>query len=787
METGDIHKKYAFENVEHFETIVRNIDGYIYSVIYEDENVVASYHSPQCEKVTGYSPDDYEQNPRLWIEMVHPDDRENVLRLFESRFRKTNQKHLEHRIILKDGSLRWISNRFTEQFDEKGEITRRDGFIVDITDRKNAEISLLEQNLFLQNLIDAIPNPIYYKNKKGVYLGCNNAFEKFVEKKKQDIINKTVFDVFPPGVSNLYNALDRKLFKRGGSQSEKVNLLLDDETTRHVIINNAVYYDINNAVSGLVGVIVDITKLQSTEEILQNTFRHIEELENIVNKSPAIVMLRRAEENYPVDFVSANISLFGYQAEEFIQSGMQFLDIVYHGDIERIKSDIEKFSSANTTEFTLEYRVIQKNGKVVWVDDHTWIRHDAAGKITHYHGIIIDISKRKEAIQSFLESVERYKTLAENSYDLIFEIGPELKFFYASPNFEQTLGYLPEEILQKNFREITHAEDLPGILQEVKKEHGQITHRLLHKNGDWLWFESTGKEYFMANGERRGVIVSRDITYRKQFEKQLIRNEKLIAIGEMSAMIAHESRNALTSIKLIMQLLQESKRLSVQEKKSLGVALQSIYHLESVIRQLLSFAQPMTIKPQKENINEVIGECISFLEIQAKKNDITISQKLDESIEPLKIHAPSFKECLINIFLNATQAFEGSEPKIRRRIVLSSEKVELRERLTNRDLNTGIEYFQVAGNTIPIQEINLEAGAKCALIQITDNGKGLSESYLKHIFEPFFTTKEKGSGLGLSIAKKIVNAHGGVIIAVSKLGKGTTFKIYIPIPHDENG
>jgi PAS domain S-box-containing protein len=527
MENDTVQNTYEFENAAHLESIVRNIEGYVYSVIYKDGQVAASYHSPQCKQITGYAPDEYVHNPLLWIGMVHPEDRKKVIELFENSTARTEQKHIEHRIIHKDGTVRWVSNRFTEQFTKDGVIKRRDG-------------------------------------------------------------------------------------------------------------------------------------------------------------------------------------------------------------------------------------------------------------------VVVDISANKETVMSFYDSIERYKALAENSYDLIYEIGRDSVILFASSGFMQTLGYTPEELHKKKYIEYVHPDDRNSVLTEMRKSQGQITHRLKHKNGDWLWFESSGKEYFTATGERRGVIVSRDISFRKRIEQQLIRSEKMIAVGEMSAMIAHETRNALTSIKMIMQLLQESKRLSKSEKNSIFIALQSIYHLESVMKQLLSFAHPVAIKPAAENVNKLITECISFLDIQAKKKDIVISTKLEEDLPLLQIHAPTFKECLINIVLNATQAFEGAIPIARRRIVISTEKIFLKESIINRALSTDNEYFQIADGDSPAADITLAEGTQCVLIKIADNGRGVPESYLKHIFEPFFTTKEKGSGLGLSIAKKSINAHGGVVAVVSQEEKGTAFKIYLPFEAHEN-
>ncbi|MCE1187560.1 MAG: PAS domain S-box protein [Ignavibacteria bacterium] len=771
---------YKFESTEHFRSMLSNIDGYIYTVIYADGKAVDSYHSPKCEEITGYAPSEYEEDPELWIRMVHPDDREFVYEFFNSRTEAIPQYMVEHRIMKKDGSVSWISNTFTEQINEKNEIARRDGFIVDVTGRKTAELALQEQNAFLQTLIDSIPNPVFYKDVHGTYKGCNNAFEDYVGKGKGDIVDKSLFELFGAEVAAIYSQMDIDLVATRQPQTYEADFTHADGSLRRVIFNKALFTDSNHRPAGIVGVMIDITEQKIIEEELKFAYAQLRELEVIVTRSPAVVFLRRAVENLPVEYVSNNVTLFGYSPNSFRYGELHYIDIVYPGDRHRFLQALERFAREHSSEFTQEYRIVQQNGKICWVDDHTWIRYSKDGEITHYHGIIIDISKRKQAVQLFRESIERYKALAENSYDLICEITKEGKILYASPNFYDTLGYGDEDLVQKKFMRFLHPDDLSQVMTEFKKGFGQVSHRFRNKNGDWLWFESAGKQYITAEGEKRGVIVSRDVTNKRKIEQQLIRSEKLLAIGEMSAMIAHEFRNALTSIKMILQLLKESVRLRNREKRSLNVALQSISHMETVIKQLLNFSQPASMNFTRANVNVVVEDCMPFIRIQAQKKAIQIAKRFDKNIPELLINVPVLKETIINLLLNATQAYEGDEIKIFRRILISTELVELPETLTDLDVGVQNEYFQMQSD-LPRREIILEEGTRCALIRIMDNGCGIPEDHVDHIFEPFFTTKEKGSGLGLAVAKRTVNSHGGIIIVRSKPSKGTVFRIYIPV------
>jgi PAS domain S-box-containing protein len=121
------------------------------------------------------------------------------------------------------------------------------------------------------------------------------------------------------------------------------------------------------------------------------------EYQRIINKSPAVVFLWRAAEGWPVEFVSDNIQQFGYTPEDLIAGRIPYAQIVHPDDLERVGAEVAQYSQEGRTEFTQEYRIVTKSGDVRWTDDRTWIRHNPNGVITHYQGIVIDITERRQA------------------------------------------------------------------------------------------------------------------------------------------------------------------------------------------------------------------------------------------------------------------------------------------------------------------------------------------------------------------------------------------------------
>jgi PAS domain S-box-containing protein len=170
-----------------------------------------------------------------------------------------------------------------------------------------------------------------------------------------------------------------------------------------------------------------------------------------------------------------------------------------------------------------------------------------------YHEKEEALQETQRALEALRASETRYRALAENTYDLICELDQEGRYVYLSPNYPEVLGYAFDELLGRSAFKLVHPDDLPGVLLEFAKQVGKVTFRILHKSGEWRWFESTGKEYITLTGEKRGVIVSRDISERKQAEEQLTEE---MALATALAQIGQEMMASLDKPVILEKLCQ---------------------------------------------------------------------------------------------------------------------------------------------------------------------------------------------------------------------------------------
>jgi two-component system, sensor histidine kinase and response regulator len=224
------------------------------------------------QDMLGYSKGELERLTAL--DITHPDDldasRRNLLSVSEGRLDSYTS---EKRYIRKDGAVVWAGLSVASMRDASGRHEAIIGVIEDITDRKKAQAELLESLRFSETLINTIPNPLYWKDVNGRYVGCNQAFSDFVGLPKEQIVGETVFRILPESVAEEYANQDRELFAHPGSRITHGQVRDAQDRERHIIIHKATFSDAAGAVSGLIGVVLDITKLTEASRAAEQASR----------------------------------------------------------------------------------------------------------------------------------------------------------------------------------------------------------------------------------------------------------------------------------------------------------------------------------------------------------------------------------------------------------------------------------------------------------------------------------------------------------------------------------
>ena len=226
-----------------------------------------------------------------------------------------------------------------------------------------------------------------------------------------------------------------------------------------------------------------------------------------------------------------------------------------------------------------------------------------------------------------------------------------------------------------------------------------------------------------------------------QTEEHLRRADRLSALGELSAGMAHEIRNPLGSIKGAVEILKDDYSVDDARYEFIQILLKETDRLNRIVQEFLEFAKSKQPDFQQADLNEALESVLTLTSQEARKGGTTVRKQLDPAIGKRSLDAGMLKQAFLNLVLNAIQAMpEGGELTVKSRI-----------------LNEMIE------------------------VMIRDTGSGISEENRKKLFSPFFTTRKQGTGLGLAITYRIIEKHRGTIDVVSEPGQGATFTVKIPI------
>ncbi|HSD63919.1 MAG TPA: ATP-binding protein [Ignavibacteriaceae bacterium] len=399
--------------------------------------------------------------------------------------------------------------------------------------------------------------------------------------------------------------------------------------------------------------------------------------------------------------------------------------------------------------------------------------------------------------KELLNEKSKLQTILDNVPSAFLVLDRDLNIQTASEAIKKITGYHLDSLLGKNCGNVF---DKKGFCEKCICRNAISTNRIqttvnrkIDENNRERYIEHIAIPINKDGKVNFVLSVITDITKRKQLENFLIKTERLAATGEIAAYVAHEFRNSLTSIKMILQLITESKNLSRSEKKSLGVALNSIGEMEDIVSRLLNFANPGPLNFQETGLDKIIEESINFVQLNLKNTGIKITKHIYTAMPVLFMDIAHFKEAFINILFNAIHSIEEKSNHYKElnketvnEIEISVSKIILNDTLRDYKIESSIKYSDSASVNRDDYEINLQSGTECLLLQIADTGIGIDEEILSRIFDPFFTTKINGTGLGLPMVKRTINSHGGIINVESKKWIGTRFKIYIPLTFKQN-
>ena len=506
----------------------------------------------------------------------------------------------------------------------------------------------------------------------------------------------------------------------------------------------------------LLGLMIDITEHKQMEADLQNS-------EERFRTAFAQAAVGQALSDKDANFIQVNkafCDITGYTEQELYSMSLE--SITHAEDFPICMVHIGELLSGKINSFLIEKRFIKKSGETVWVRNSVAAVRDKIGNISNIIALSEDISERKKAEICLSASEEKYRSIFEETKDVIFISSPEGKFIDINPAGLEWLGYSSLEGLKRI--------DIPNDLY-VNGQDRVTFQRAIEQQGYVKDFEVQFKK---ANGQKITVMITatavhdekgrivnyrgimRDVTLEKTLEHQIMEAQKMEAVGQLAGGIAHDFNNILSAIigygNLILMHIQEDSPLRSYVEQMLA----SSERAAMLTQNLLTFSRKQIINPQPCEINEIIKNVAPVL-TKLIREDIELKLELSSDDSTAVVDRLQIEQVLMNLVTNARDAMSAG----------------------------GI--LTISTQTIDIDETFIEVHGygkvgRYAIISVEDTGAGLDEMTKARLFEPFFTTKEmgRGTGLGLAMVYGAVKQNNGFINVYSEVGNGTTFRIYLP-------
>jgi PAS domain S-box-containing protein len=590
-----------------------------------------------------------------------------------------------------------------------------------------------------RDLIDSFDDILLAVTLDGHIRAANRSFSDLVGTPFQQMVGRPIGDFLQEGSgggSDLFRReTPRFMERRQWSGIIQVRLrsggpLFHFDCVAHAMMSNG-------EISGITVLGRDVSALRKNEARFTELFESLQEGIYITNPDGAIL-----------DANPALVRMLGYDSKEELLKRRVPEIFVDQAERKIVRELVERQPMIQGREITL----ICKDGRsIVCLNTAAAVR-DNTGRVLRYQGSLMDITERREMERRFHQQQEFARRLVDSFPDIILVLDTASKYTFVSPRCKEVLGYELEDMQRMEFGGNAHPDDLPAVLSLYRdivagqQTFASLEIRVRHKLGEWRRIRFNFSPLSDEKGNIEGVVLSgRDVTDLKRLEEQLIQAEKLAAMGQMLAGVAHELNNPLTAILGVTELLRERQGGDASTKRQLELTHRQARRAALIVQNLLEFSRPASPHKRPLDLNNLLERTIQLQEHSLRRNHIEVDFHPQVDLPLVIGDANQLIQIFLNLITNAEQAI---------REVRDSGRIRIRA--------------GAYGNQVTIS--------------VQDDGVGIRPEALPRIFDPFYTTKRPGggTGLGLSICMSIIREHGGNIEAVSLPAGGSAFTIHLP-------
>lgn len=734
--------------------LIDNLPGFIYRCA-NDPNWTMLYLSPAVTKITGYSPDDFINNQTLsFNDIILPKYRQYLWEKWQKVLANREKFADEYEIATKDGNTRWVWEQGKGIFDENGNLLYLEGYITDITDRKNAEKLVVNREHEFFEIFNATEEAILiYDFNTHKIVDCNQATSVMYGYTREELIGKPfgyLSSLNPPYTPDEAVKIAHKVIVKGPQtyawqgKRKGGQLFWNEITLKAATIGDEKRF---------IAVVRDVTERISKQGRIQY-------LTKIIESSLNEIYVFRADNFKFIEVNQSALNNLGYRIDEIRE--LTPLDIKPQLTREQFDMLLKPLVERKQDKIYFETIHLRKNGTQYPVEVHLQMMDFEKNKV--FVATIFDITERRDYQQKIAQREREFREIFNSTSEAILIYDTDSgKLVDCNQRAIEMYGYASkEELLSRNLLDLganiePYTNEHAGIYSQKARDEGTQRFDWLakRKNGELFWVEVSLKRTKIG-GVERDLTVVRDITERKKFEDDLTKaKEKAEESDRLKsaflANLSHEIRTPMNAIMGFADLL----KLPVDEKKRneyIEIIQKSGFRLLDIITETIEIAKLDTglIKTNPESFD--------------------LDQLMQDIYNELKIKVNTNKELEL-IYL---------PPSLNTKTVIYTDRVKLQQILINLITN-GIKYTPRGAVAF-----GYEIKDNRVVFSVKDTGIGIDRKNKELVFKRFYrvdnplTFKVGGIGLGLSIAKAYTELLGGSIELESELGRGTTVTVAIP-------
>jgi two-component system cell cycle sensor histidine kinase/response regulator CckA len=689
----------------------------------------AVFVSPQMESLFGFNLDEFVESPEFWERRMAPQDLPRFLTAFNELRETHEQMSVEYRVTARDGREVWVRDIGVVDRDDDGEFYVH-GHLTDVTREKELERELAAERAQAEAFFRDSPTGMGITDGDGRYLRVNDALARMNGATVEDHFGRTLAELAPAIAAEVAPLLERVHGTGEPLVQQELRVERAGEQSSFLLS----YFPIELEGDVRYGrIVADITNQRRVEEQYQ---RLIEQL-------PLVTYVNTLEPAVKSTYVSPQIAeLYGYPAAQWLEDPELWGRTVHPDDLELVRGG-ERAARERGEPFELEYRMIRADGTVRWVLDSMNTVRDADGKALFEQGFLVDVTERKE-------SENLFRAVFDGAFEAMVISNDEGRYVDVNPAACEVFGRTHDELVGMRVGAVSGTPEHAGTAWRSLLEEGAVKgpYDVVRPDGTVRETELSARANVLPG---RHISVLRDVTERKQLERELWQAQRLESVGRLAGGVAHDFNNLLTAIRGYAHLLLERVAAGSVEHQHAEEIDRAADRAAGLTAQLLAFGRKQLLQARPIELNRLVERLADML-TGLVADGVELRFELDAAVRPVRVDPTQIEQVLVSLVMNAADVTPAGG-----RVIV---------RTGNADAQSSDDLVE----------------GRYGVLSVEDSGPGVDASALEHLFEPFFTTKDVGQGVGLGLATAygIAKQSGGTISVTTAPEAGSTFAVFLP-------